>query len=105
MTDERLKNLEQAIDRQGQKIDKLTETIQKIAVQDSRIEGLQQDINEMFPRIRVCELFQASCPRTESKIELMKVHKRINWIWLGFIPSTIALLSASYALIKIGIGQ
>ena len=111
-SDNRLQNIEKTLDNQDKKLNEIAKAINSIAVQNEQIRNIQKDIDEIFPRVRCIENFQAGCPRDryaekvqKVKNEMIAANKRIDRFWWSFVPSTITLLSASYALIKIGMGQ
>ena len=99
--DKRLENIEKKLGRQDEKLNEIAKAINAIAVQSEQIRNIEKDINEIFPRLRIAENFQASCPRDHYKGKIESVNKRIDRFWIAFVPSAIALLSASYILVKL----
>ena len=102
MTDDiRLVNIEKTLGRQDVKLNEIAKAINAIAVQSEQIRNIEKDINEIFPRVRVIENFQASCPRDQYKGKIEAVNKRIDWFWAALVPLTVTMLSASYLLVKL----
>ena len=65
--DKRLENIEKTLGRQDEKLNEIAKAINAIAVQSEQIRNIEKDVNEILPRLRVAENFQASCPRDRYK--------------------------------------
>lgn len=81
------------------KLDRITETIQSIAVQQEKINRLEERMHGIWTRyddlvgpngvISTIRTHQASCPRTQ-----------LRWVWVVMIPMGLSLLAMAAALLK-----
>ena len=86
--DNRLQSIEKTLELQSQQLSEIARAVNTIAVQDEQIRTLQKDVGEIFPRVRVVETFQASCPRNTT-----------YWLWLLMIPQAGAWIAVAYKLV------
>lgn len=100
------------------KLDKLTETMQKIGVQDERLRQNEKDIGELWDRwdtlvapgrgtlAKIAD-FQARCPGPDLKVKIKTVEEniggKIKWVWVIVIPLCFLMLAAAFTLIRITI--
>lgn len=84
------------LERIERKLDKLTETVSTIAVQDQRLNTLEKETGLLFgkidaqaSRIAQAEQFQASCPRHGYRAQITTIWVFISAIILAVIGAFI----------------
>jgi len=100
----RLCSIERKLDKHGEALQEIRNSLSLIAVQQEQISQLTNQINSLWTKwdaftgpngqLNDITTFQASCPR-----------KTVKWLWLVVIPMGMALLASAFAYMRIGIGQ
>jgi len=104
-TDQRLTKIET-------KLDEISSTLAKIAVQDNRIQHLETQVNAVWQKyddfckpggqLDIIQAHVASCPRARLHDEIIKSEKRMDSLRNGMIiPIAIALIGAAYSVIHL----
>jgi len=97
----RLCSIEKKLDKHGEALQEIRDSLSAIAVQQEQITQLNSQINGLWTKwdaftgpdgtLNDITTFQASCPR-----------KTVRWLWLVVVPMGVALLASAYAFMRIG---